>query len=61
MGAIAGKAVLFLDTCHANRAVAARGLGPAGVDVASLVNDNLADAVDPVKPPELYEFCSALT
>jgi len=25
MGAIAGKAVLFLDTCHANRAVAARG------------------------------------
>jgi uncharacterized caspase-like protein len=39
MSAIAGKAVLFLDTCHANRAVAARGLGPAGVDVASLVND----------------------
>jgi Caspase domain len=35
MSAIAGKAVLFLDTCHANRAVAARGLGPAGVDVAS--------------------------
>ena len=31
--------MLFLDTCHANRAVAARGLGPAGVDVASLVND----------------------
>ena len=39
MSAIAGKAILFLDTCHANRAVAARGLGPAGVDVASLVND----------------------
>jgi hypothetical protein len=39
MSAIAGKAVLFLDTCHANRAVAARGLSPAGVDVASLVND----------------------
>jgi uncharacterized caspase-like protein len=39
MGAIAGKAVLFLDTCDANRAVAARGFGPAGVDVASLVND----------------------
>ncbi|MFZ2105043.1 MAG: caspase family protein, partial [Roseiarcus sp.] len=39
MSAIAGKAVLFLDTCHANRVVAARGLGPAGVDVASLVND----------------------
>jgi hypothetical protein len=39
MGAIAGKAVLFLDTCHANRAVAARGFGPAGVDVTSLVND----------------------
>ena len=39
MSAIAGKAVLFLDTCHANRAVAARGLGPGGVDVASLVND----------------------
>jgi uncharacterized caspase-like protein len=39
MSAIAGKAVLFLDTCHANRAIAARGLGPAGVDVASLVND----------------------
>ena len=39
MSAIAGKAVLFLDTCHANRAVAARGLVPGGVDVASLVND----------------------
>jgi uncharacterized caspase-like protein len=39
MSAIVGKAVLFLDTCHANRAVAARGLSPAGVDVASLVND----------------------
>ena len=38
MSAIAGKAVLFLDTCHANRAVAARGLA-VGVDVASLVND----------------------
>jgi hypothetical protein len=39
MSAIAGKAMLFLDTCHANRAVAVRGFGPAGVDVASLVND----------------------
>jgi len=39
MSAIAGKAILFLDTCHANRAVAARGLGPAAVDVASLVKD----------------------
>ena len=36
---IAGKAMLFLDTCHANSAVATRGLGPKGVDVASVVND----------------------
>jgi len=39
LGSIAGKAVLFLDTCHANREVSTRGFGPAGVDVASLVND----------------------
>jgi WD40 repeat protein len=39
LSAIAGKAVLFLDTCHANGVVAARGIGPKGVDVASVVND----------------------
>jgi WD40 repeat protein len=39
LDAIAGKAVLFLDTCHANSAVATRGLAPKGVDVASVVND----------------------
>ena len=44
---IAGKKILFLDTCHANAEKTGpgeatdtmRGLGPAGVDVASLVND----------------------
>lgn len=39
MGAVAGKAMVFLDTCHANREVTARGFGPTSVDVASLVND----------------------
>ena len=29
MGAMAGKAILFLDTCHANAAVAARRRGGA--------------------------------
>ena len=29
MRAIAGKAILFLDTCHANQAVAARGVARA--------------------------------
>ena len=39
MSAVAGKAIVFLDTCHANREVTTRGFGPASVDVASLVND----------------------
>jgi len=39
LAGIAGKAVLFLDTCHANGVVATRGLAPKGVDVASVVND----------------------
>ena len=39
LSAIAGKAMVFLDTCHANAEVTGRGFGPAGVDVASLVND----------------------
>jgi hypothetical protein len=45
--AIAGKAIVFLDTCHANAEKAApdpkrdavRGLGPGGVDVARFAND----------------------
>ena len=50
MSAIAGKAVLFLDTCHANRAVAARGLGPAGVDIAIVQNDYTDRARRPFFP-----------
>jgi hypothetical protein len=46
LGDIGGKKILFLDTCHANAEKigpeeptdAMRGLGPAGVDVACLVN-----------------------
>jgi WD40 repeat protein len=45
--AIAGKAIVFLDTCHANAEKAApdpkrdavRGLGPGGVDVVRFAND----------------------
>ena len=44
--AIAGKAIVFLDTCHANAEKTApdptrdvRGLGPGGVDVIRFAND----------------------
>ena len=37
--AIAGKAVLFLDTCHANQAVAAGGARRGTTDINSVVND----------------------
>ena len=44
--AIAGKAIVFLDTCHANAEKTApdptrdvRGLGPGGVDVIGFAND----------------------
>lgn len=40
MSAVSGKAIVFLDTCHANAQVTARGGGgQAEVDMASLVND----------------------
>ena len=40
MGALAGKAILFLDTCHANAAVAPGGVAARGpVDMNSLVNE----------------------
>jgi WD40 repeat protein len=40
MGALAGKAILFLDTCHANAAVAPGGVAGRGpVDMNSLVNE----------------------
>jgi uncharacterized caspase-like protein len=44
--AISGKAIVFLDTCHANAEKTApdptrdvRGLGPGGVDVIRFAND----------------------
>jgi uncharacterized caspase-like protein len=37
--AIPGKAVLFLDTCHANQAVTASSARRGGADINSVVND----------------------
>ena len=40
MRGVYGKAILFLDTCHANQAVAAGGVAARGpVDVNSVVNE----------------------
>ena len=40
MGALAGKAILFLDTCHANAAVARGGVAARGpVDINTIVNE----------------------
>ena len=39
MGALAGKAILFLDTCHANAAVAGVIVKRSPVDVNTLVNE----------------------